>query len=127
MQNENGNAPKGSFLDALGMQWTPEFTTPVIKKTCQRLGVDLEALSNPTKMNIGNLIEFLWYSCEEQATERGIDEKEFYKRASPARLKNAGEALFSQVGAAFPGMKDMLGERMGLATAPKKKKAVPGN
>lgn len=100
----------GTFVDSRGVEWTPQLTSPVLIEACRKCNVRLNDLLD-FSLNLGDLIDVLWYACREQAQERKMTRIDFYTVAVPTEnlwpaLMALGEVLrrsFPQMGDLFPG------------------------
>ena len=93
-----------SFRDSKGREWTIELTVGSLLEVRERTELDLPKLMRSEESLCDFLfgdakqpVKALWVLCVEQANERNINERAFYKLFDGAVLEAATEALLKSV------------------------------
>ena len=102
-----------TFKDGEGRTWKPILTTPVVIDACRELQITISNLLELT-INVGDMIDLLWYTCRGQAAERKLTQEDFYADIPLRLLPDAVGAVMGVLQESFPQMKDAL---QGLANA----------
>lgn len=104
-----------TFADAMGVEWRPNLTAMALIKICRSGQVTLASLVDQ-KINVADLIEAVWFACEDEARARGITREQFLgQRLGPGQIPEAVKALWATVQTAFPTVQDMSGLMGGKA------------
>lgn len=93
-----------SFRDSKGREWVIELNVGSLLEVRERTELDLPKLMKSEESLCDFLfgdatqpVKALWVLCEEQANERNINERAFYKLFDGAVLEAATEALLKSV------------------------------
>ena len=96
------------FEDNGGRTWLPELTTPIVMNASRKLGFTLGDLLE-LRLNLGDLIDVLWYTCQTQAEERKVSQQDFYEIVVTLdRLPEAVACLIGVIEQAFPKQADAI-------------------
>ena len=97
------------FTDALGIEWHPCLSAMAIIKICRTGNMTIDSLMSQ-KINVGDLIEAVWFACEDEAQGRNVSKEEFLgKRLGVEQIGPAIQTLWASVQAAFPSVTQMGG------------------
>lgn len=96
-----------TFTDKDGRSWSPELNTATLIRACKRLDVEINDIMKG-ELNVGNLIEALWYCCEKEANTRKMTQDDFWSAVTLDTLPDALVALMENCKAAFPKFGDFV-------------------
>ena len=99
---------EGTFRDTQGREWVPQLTTPILIEACRKLNIRLNDVMD-FSLNVGDLVDVLWYACREAAQERKMTRIDFYEAIPPELLVGAMVALGHTMRKAFPQVGDLFG------------------
>lgn len=98
----------GVFTDNLGLEWRPVLHALALIKACRQGGMTIERLTS-MDVNMGDLIETIWFACETEAIDRGINRETFLtKHVTVTEISSAVQALWDAVRVAFPQLEDKV-------------------
>lgn len=98
---------ENTFKDEEGRAWRPILTTPILIDACRELRITISNLLEMS-INVGDMIDVLWYTCEAEATERHMTRDDFYHDVSLRKLPEAVGALMGVLKESFPQVGDAL-------------------
>lgn len=100
---------RSTFKDALGVEWHPTLRALALIKICRTGQITIANLMDKN-VNVGDLIEALWYACEVEAEQRKITREDFLgERLGMKEVPEAIAALWAAIREAFPQLADIEG------------------
>lgn len=98
-----------TFQDNKGIVWRPIISVPTIIEICRDMDITFDLLKQPGKLNIGDLIDMLWYTCKYQAKINNISRETFFENLPIDRINDVVQCLIESAIDAFPQLKDLTG------------------
>lgn len=95
-----------TFIDGTGRVWNPQLTTPVVIQACRALDITIQKIIS-LSINVADIIEIIWWSCQDQVKERKMSYDDFIEMLSLSTLPDALLAFTELVEGAFPGITDV--------------------
>lgn len=95
-----------TFRDSENREWKPVVNTPIIIRACRSLDITIAKVMSK-EINVADVIELLWYTCEREAGNRKMSKEDFIDALSLDKLPEAYSALMTAVGEAFPQMEEV--------------------
>ena len=97
-----------TFVDPMGRVWQPKLETLIVISACRAMDITVQKIMNMS-LNIGDMLDLLWWACKEQAMERQLSYEDFMTMAVPlAKLPEAITAMAELIEASFPGAADAV-------------------
>jgi hypothetical protein len=91
------------FTDGLGRVWHPQFTTKIMRKAGRMAGLTISELFQWQALRADQVLDMLWYMCEDEARERKMSLDDFNETVCiPRNVPELVTCAIETIAASFP-------------------------